>query len=247
MVFTLSATLILSSLVKITDKDRAPTVGALIIGMGFIRGNTIDTQEAREELAKAGGVIRPIPTMPSITITEADLGSTPAEISLKVFKPITESIYNNGLEATADKFAATPEQKAKFINDAALFNIFTKTTYQMLKKFFNIFALLSLLLAVGVIYFSTRWGRLSNLGALLLLVSLPGTLLGLLLKNPPKDREGGGIGSLSPELTNQIGQAVSGAYTNVTILGALLLLAALIGRIINAFYHPKSKPVPKRT
>lgn len=248
LVFTLSATLILLSLANLTEKDRAPTVGALIIGMGFIRGNTVDTEEAREALAEAGGVIHPIPNIPSIEITEADLALSPSEISIKVFKPITESIYNEGIEATAEKFAATAEQKAKFINDAALFNIFTKDTHQTLNKFFRIFAVISLLLAAGVIYFSARWGRLSNLGSLILLVSLPGTLIALLLKSPPKDG-GGGFGSLSPELTEQIGQAVSAAYTKVTLLGLLLLAVALIGRIYSAFRkHPTpAKPFPKRT
>lgn len=247
LVFTLSATLIMLSLANLTDKDRAPTVGALVIGMGFIRGNTVDTQEAQEALAEAGGVIRPIPNIPSIEITEADLALTPSQISIKVFKPITESIYNDGIEATADKFAATAEQKEKFIKDASLFNILTKDTHQTLNKFFRIFAAISALLALGVIYFSARWGRLSNLGALLLLVSLPGTLIALLLKSPPKDGSGG-FGSLSPELTEQIGQAVSAAYTKVTLLGLLLLAAALIGRIFSAFRkHPKpAKPAPKR-
>ena len=245
LVFTLAATLILFSLVKLTDKDRAPTVGALIIGMGFIRGNTVDTEEAREALAEAGGVIQPIPNVPSIKITEADLSLSPAEISIKVFKPITESIYNNGIEATADKFGATPEQKEKFVKDAALLNIFTKDTHQALNKFFRIFAVISLLLALGVIYFSARWGRLSNLGTLLLLVSLPGTLIALLLKSPPKDGDGG-LGSLSPELTTQIGQAISGAYIKVTLLGAALLAVALIGRIFSSIHKPKAKPAAKR-
>jgi hypothetical protein len=51
---------------------------------------------------------------------------------------------------------------------------------------------------------------------------------------------------VSPELTNQIGQAVSAAYNKVTLLGLALLVAALVGRIITTFYKPKSKPTPKR-
>jgi hypothetical protein len=246
LVFALSASLILFSLVKLTEKDRAPTVGALIIGIGFIRGDNVDVEEARAELARQGGVIRPLPNFPEITITEQDLNLTPSQIAIKVFSPITESIYNNGIEATAERFGATPEQKEKFIRDAALFNIFTKTTHQTLKKFFNISALISLLLAAGVVYFSNRWGRLANLGALLLLVSLPGTFLGLLLKSPPRNGDGP-FGAVSPELTNQIGQAVSAAYTKVTLLGLALLIAALVGRIVTKFYKPKSKPTPKRT
>lgn len=245
LVFALSASLILLSLVKITEPQRAPTIGALIIGIGFIRGESVDVEEARKELARQGGVIRPLPNFPEITITEADLSLTPSQVALKVFRPITESIYNNGIEATAERFADTPEQKAEFIKDATLFKLFTKDTHQTFKKFFNIFAATSLLLAAGVVYFSTRWGRLANLGALALMVSLPGTLLGLLLKNPPKDGSGG-LGSLSPELTNQIGQAVSSAYTKVTLFALLLLLAALIGRVFSAFHQPKSKPAAKR-
>ena len=214
--------------------------------MGFIRGNTIDTEEAREALEEAGGVIYPIPNIRSIKITEADLALSASEISLKVFRPITESIYNDGIEATAEKFGATPEQKEKFVRDAALFTLFTKDTHQAFKKFFNIFAMLSLLLAAGVAYFSVRWGRLSNLGALLLIVSLPGTFFGLLLRSPPKDGNGG-FGSLSPELTDQIGQAVSGAYNKIALFGALLLVAALAGRVFSQIHKPKTKPVAKKT
>jgi hypothetical protein len=244
LVFVLSICLGLLALVRITDANRAPTIGALIVGAGFIRGTEVDTEEARAALAEHGGVIHPLPNVPSITITEADLQLTPGQIALKVFKPITESIYNDGIDATAEKFASTPEQKEKFKKDAFLFKLFTKSTHNTLQKFFLIFAVLSLILALGVVYFSARWGRLANLGALLLLVSLPGTLLSLFLKHPPKDGSGG-FGSVTPELTSQIGQAVGSAYVKVTLLGVLLLLAALVGRTYSSFHKPAAKTSTK--
>ena len=239
LIFTLSAALLLSSLAKLTDEQRGPTISALIIGMLFIRDDAVDDKEVREELEEQGGVIYPLPNIPSIKITEADLRLSPAEISLKVFKPITDSIYNDGLEATAEKFAATPEQREKFVKDAAVFNVFTKESHQSLAKFSKIFGFISLLLALGVVYFSARWGRLSNLGLLLLLISLPGTLLGLMIKNPPKGE--GPFSGLRPELTEQIGQAISSSYNKLTLVGILLVVVALIGRIFTAITH-KPKP-----
>src|SRR5438105_2500943 len=105
LLLALSASLVLATATKITNQQRGPDIAALIVGKGFIRGDSINTEEAKAELAKNGGVIHPLPIMPSVAITAADLNLSPQDISLKVFRPLTQEIYQNGIEATAAKFA----------------------------------------------------------------------------------------------------------------------------------------------
>lgn len=240
LAFSLTLALIFFTLVKITDEDRGPTIAALVIGTTFIRGDTVDTPDNRRALAEHGGVIQPFSNIPSVKITADDLKLTPSQLSVKVFRPLTESIYTDGIDGAATKFGATAEQRQKFKNDASIFTIFTKTAHQQLQKIFKILVAISLLFALGVIYFSSGWGRLSNLGALLILISLPGTLVALLLNHPPKDG-GGRIKVFSPELTSQLGQAASAAYTKVTWVGIAFLLLAGIGKLVSSLRHPKAR------
>lgn len=237
----LGTSLLLYSLANLTNEKNGPRLAALIVGSMFIRGDDQQLKtDAREELAKQGGVIRPLPNMPSVTITEKDLELTPTEIKLKVFMPLTETIYQNGVGGTADQFAKTPEEREKFVKDAAVFNLFTKTTHDTLKKFFNITILLSLLFLLGVIYFSAGWGRLANPGLLLLVVSLPGSLLAMAILNTPKDgKDGAALGFLPPEFGQQVGNALSQSYNRTATMGLLLLGAAAIGKIVTTIIRKR--------
>jgi hypothetical protein len=249
LIFSLAITLFLFALVKLTDEKNGPTIAALAVGAAFIRGDSaVDIEEAKAELAKQGGQIRPVPNFPDIVITEADLNLTPTEIKLKVFKPITEEIYQNGIEATAERHATTPEQKEQFINDAFFFKLFTKDTNRSLSSKLTIFIVISLILLAGVVYFSTGWGRLANPGLILLFVSLPGSLFSLALTHPPKDGDGGGLGFLPADLTKELGGSLSGVYTRIFLLGLALLIGAGIGKLITHFRPPKTtKPAAKKT
>lgn len=251
LLFALFLALSLYALVKLTDKEHGPTVAALAIGAAFIRSDSaVDIEEARAEIARQGGQIHPIPNFPSIVITEADLSLSLRDLKLKIFKPITDEIYTNGIEATAAKYASTPEQKEKFINDAFLFKIFTKETNKGLQKFVLIFALVSLLLLAGVIYFSAGWGRLSNPATLLLIASVPGSLFFLMLTHPPKDGSEGPLSFLPADLTKELGGAMGQGFWKLAILGLLLLAAAAIGKTVTAIMHrrsPHHEPKPKES
>jgi len=249
LLFSLVITLFLATLVKLTDEKRGPTIAALAIGSAFIRSNTpTDIEEARKEIKKQGGAIYPIPNIPSIVITEKDLELSISEIKLKIFKPLTDSLYHNGIEATADRYAADPEQKKKFINDAFALRLFTKTTHQSLKSRLLTFIIVSIVLLAALIYFSAGWGRLANPGLLLLAVGLPGSLLALFVTHPPKDDKGDGgpLGFLPADVAAEIGAPIGQTYYRLTILGAGLLVAAMMGKIISKLVSRK-KPAPPRT
>src|SRR3989344_501494 len=243
LILSLAITLFLYALVKLTDEKNGPTIAALAVGAAFIRGDpTVDIEEARAELAKHGGKIYPIPNFPEIVITEADLDLPLRDIKLKVFKPITDSIYQDGIEATAAKYAPTPEAREQFINDAFFFKLFTKDTHESLKGKLTVLVIISLILLAGVVYFSAGWGRLANPGLILLFVSLPGSLFSLALTHPPKDGDGGGLGFLPQDLTKEIGGSLGQVYTRIFLLGLALLIAAGIGKLI---FHFRRKPAPK--
>src|SRR3989344_8360523 len=159
LILSLAITLFLFALVKLTDEKNGPTIAALAVGAAFIRGDSaVNIEEARAEIAKRGGQIQPLPNFPDIVITEADLDLPLRDLKLKVFKPITDLIYQNGIEATAAKYAPTPEAKEQFINDAFFFKLFTKDTHRSLKGKLTILIIISLILLAGVVYFSAGWG-----------------------------------------------------------------------------------------
>lgn len=236
LVFFLTGSLFTASLAYLTNEENGPRLAALVIGSVFIRGDERQLKaDARAELAKQGGVLHPIPSMPSVTITEKDLNLSATDIKLKVFMPLTEIVYQNGVEGAATKLAKTPEEKQKFINDAYMLKFFTLSTNRALNKFSTITILVSAFLLLGVIYFSTRWGRLANPGLLLLMISLPGSLLGLIASHPSKNAaNGSALGFLPSDIGQQIGNAFSHSYVKVTVVGLVLLLAAAIGRLVTA-------------
>lgn len=250
LVFFLTASLFTSSLAYLTNDKNGPRLAALVIGSVFIRGNEQQVKnDARAELAKQGGVLHPLPSMPSVTITEKDLSLSATDIKLKVFMPLTEIVYQNGVEGAAAKLAKTPEEKQKFVNDASMLKFFTLSTNRMLNKFSTVTILVSAFLLLGVIYFSARWGRLANPGLLLIMVSLPGSLFGLIASHPPKNAANGtALGFLPPDISQQIGSAFSHSYAKITITGLVLLLVAAVGRLVTALTKKYGKePVEPKT
>jgi amino acid transporter len=245
---TLSACLLLCAATNLTDGHRAPDIAALVIGEGFMRGNAIDINAARKALASHGGVVHPIPNMPQIVITETDLHLTSQQISLKVFRPLTEEIYHDGIPATAAHYTSSSAQQANFIKEATFLRPFTQRTHRELHNLFIVFAIVSVVLAAGVMYFSARWGRLSNLGFLLVIVSLPGTLASMMLLHSPHNGSGG-LGSLPSQLTNEVGASLRDAYLKITLLGAALLLAAFVGRVFSFIksHHANTQTSTKTT
>lgn len=238
--FLLAANLLLTSLVKITDEKNGPTIAALVIGAAFVRGDEAQAKaDARVEIAKQGGAIKPLPNFPDVVITEKDLDLPVRDIKLKVFKPIAESIYNDGVEATAARYAKTPEEKDKFVRDAFFFKPFTKEFHQGIKSFSKTLLIISILLLLAFIYFCAGWGRLANPGLLLLAVSLPGSFIALAITHAPKDQTGAGSsGGIPADLTQEIGSLL-GHYHKVAILGVLLLLAAFIGKTVSRIFFKK--------
>lgn len=232
--FALIATLLLATLVQLTGEQRASKLAALAIGSLFIRDDSLDNiDETRKEIRQQGGALRPLPNMPDVVITENDLKLSPDEIKLKVFQPLTKELYQSGIEATAARHTADETARKKFVEDAALLSLFTKTAHGALKDRLIIGIVLCLVFLTGVVYFSSGWGRLANPGFLLLAVSVPGSLLGLMLSHPPKNGSGGPLGFLPSGVAQEISLPIGQTYQWVALLGLALLVAAFIGKMVS--------------
>lgn len=243
--FTLLVTLLLTTLVQLTDEQRGSKLAALAIGSLFIREDSLgDMDEIRKEIRRQGGAIRPLPHMPNVVITEEDLRLSPNEIKLKVFQPLTKVLYHDGVEATAAQYTTDEAARKKFVEDASLLRLFTQTTHVTLKDRLVVGIVLCLVFLVGVIYFSAGWGRWANPGLLLLAVSVPGSLLGLMLTHPPKSGDGGPFGFLPSGVAQEIGSPIGQTYQWVALLGLTLLATALIGKIVSVIIT-KRKIAPR--
>ena len=237
LTISLSCLLILSTAHTLSSKENAPRIVATIIGKSLMHNNTVDTTEITKKIKQSGGKIHPIPFIPSITITAADLKLTQDELSLKIFLPITNNIYDNGIEEAANEYIKSETQKEQFIKQAFFLQYSTKTTHDTLMTPIIILGALSILFSCAVIYFSAGWGRLSNIGLLLIYVSLPGIVVANILLHTGQDSA-----SQLPNLASEIiASTLNKSFSATAWIGVLLLVAALVGKVSQIIVHRNHK------
>jgi hypothetical protein len=235
--FSLGFSLLLAAMYNVTQRDVATEAGTVVVASLF-SPNGLDAPEDLTELrrqlaASPNKTIAPIPSFPTATITESDVDTlSPRDLRLKIFRQVIAPIYDKGVEGAAKEFTSDPDQQKKFANDAQLLQLLTKQTHDAIGAMLVLTVSVSVLFAAAVVFFSYRWGRVANLGLVFLLVSIPGTFLGLLLSFPPQDGDGGGAKALPPEVASMLGAAVGGVYFWAIWIGVALLAAAGIGKIV---------------
>jgi hypothetical protein len=238
--FALGLALMFYTLSTITKRDFAVKASATVIANLFSREG-LDSTEGLNELRKKaqntpGNTVTPIEQFPEITISKQDIQNLePRELRIKLFSQLTGTVYDKGLEGAADEFTNNPEDREEFINQASTLSVFTYSTHQAMKQMFWVTLFISLFLLAGVIYFSAGWGRLVSPGLLLLLVGIPGSIIGLLIANA-SGNEGGPLADL-PEIRQNLSDSFNQSYLRSATIGAFLLLAAFIGKLIQTFKH----------
>lgn len=248
--FALSAALVLVNLAILTERERAVELSATVIA-GLFSRNGIEDAEGVEEFrrlaaAAPGDEVAPIPQYPWLKVSKDDAANlSPRELKVKIFRQLTEPIYDNGLSETARRVSDNPDEQQKFQKDAALLGLLTRSTHETLRQFALIAGLAATLFLVGAVLFSAGWGRLVTPGIIALLVGPFGALAGLLLARPPRDGDGP-LASLTPELSHQLGTALLNSYGAVCIAGGVLLLGAVIGKIVLMLVRQKSPSVSGR-
>ncbi|QQG49665.1 MAG: hypothetical protein HZB70_02605 [Candidatus Berkelbacteria bacterium] len=242
ILFTLALTLTLSlSLAnRLTEEKTAVDLSTVALATLFSRdGGGLDDPKAVEEFkAKLKEsdeeLIRPIETIPAITISRDDVEKlSPRELRLKIFRQITEPLYNEGVDGAVKRFTDNPEEQKKLANDASLLRFLTKDTHEKISSFLTIGIAVTVLFLIGLVFFSFGWGRLGNPGLILFVLGLPGAAFGLLISNPPSNGDGGGLSSLPPEFGVAIAQQLKSVFGLVSLGGLTLLVVALVGSIIS--------------
>ncbi len=247
--FALGLALLFYTLSTVTKRDFAVRASATVIANLFSREG-LDSNEGLEELRKKakdipGDTITPIEEFPQITISKEDIQTLePRELRIKLFSQLTGTVYDKGLEGAADEFTDNPKDREEFINQASVLGVFTESTHQSIKRIFWITAITSIVFLAGVIYFSAGWGRLVSPGLLLLLVGIPGSIIGLFIVNMAG--EGGGPLADLPEIRQELSDSFNKSYLFATVIGGLLLLVAFIGKTVQSIMRKKSDSKDKK-
>jgi hypothetical protein len=247
--FTLAASLLLFNLTALTERDRATTLTATVVAGLFSKDGLDDTKGLEEFRQKAaatpGDRVVPIEQFSWLSISKHDALTLGAkELRIAIFRQLTDPIYDKGLRGAAEGMTKDPVEQDKFVQQASLLGIFTKTTHDMLQSGFYGATIFAVLFMAAAVYFSSGWGRLVSPGVLLLAVSPIGAIAGLLLLHPPTDGDAP-LAALPPSVTTEIGNSLSQTYLLAVIAGVTLLVAALIGKLIQKVIRGRKLSAPK--
>lgn len=191
------------------------------------------------------GTFQPIPNV-NIVVKLSDVqGMTPREMRLFFFRQLAEPIYTGDIASLSND----PAMAKVFLNDTRLVRMFASTeTHIMLQNIFLITAIISAICLIPFIIFSAGFGRLANVGVVLVYVSFLGALISLFLTtiHPPANAgtsaDPGPLGSIGPligPLVPQLAVSFLRTYLMAFGIGVALLVLALIGKIIYGTFKKK--------
>lgn len=233
--FALAVTLLFVNLAALTERERAVTLSATVVASLF-SPNGLDDETGVEEFRQMaatmpGDTVVPIEQYPWLQISKQDITTlSPRELRIKIFRQLTEPIYDKGLAGAARQFSADPVEQQKFQKDAAALGVLTKTTHDATRQVAIVAGVITLIFLAGAVIFSAGWGRLVTSGVIALLVGPLGAVVGLLLKYPPQDGDAP-LAKLSPEISSQLSATLLTSYGVVCVVGVGLLVSAGVGKL----------------
>lgn len=241
---TILATLLAYILFKITQREVAIRSTAIIIASLFSPEGLDEAksfQEAKTKFLADKDQFQPLPGL-KIFVTRDDLEQlSPRGIRIKIFSQITQAFYDggdNGLQQITQEGQSAQE----LAGSLKLLSPFTQKGHLLIQKILNFSLIINTILLLGLIYFSTRWGKLFSLALIIFLSSFPLTVLLFLIKasldkgiatSPPtKEALNSVAGYAAANAFGSSVQLLSTQFVRLT-LGALsiLLLMIIIGSI----------------
>lgn len=241
---------------RVTSRDIGIDLMTNMVTMGIAKNGAVDQaglDELKRKISESPTKsIQPIPGFPA-TITEQDLALPPEQVIDRVFRQITEPLYDKGARKFAQEQTSDKTQQDKFVNDASLIGLISKEGHDKIGGWVLAGFLVVCIIAAGAIWFSAGFGRLVTPGLVLLLVSFPGLILFSGLRawvSQPAERtvEAQDIsqafmaarGSFLP-----VAEAGQQTYKLAVLLGIGLLVAALLGKIIVHAVRRARQPADK--
>lgn len=235
--------------VMTTEKNAINISSALLSALyapGEDQGNSQEIEQVREAIKKSPDkAFKPFPGS-DIQITEQDLDqSNLANVKDKLFKELAKNIYNFDSSKTKSNF----KDETDALSNLGAMAIFTKDGHQFIGKLALILSSIALVFLALLIFFSYGFGRLISPGIIFFITGLPATILLLLLqKGTGNSSETIDLEKLSvtqriglavKEVGPQISDVILKNYIILLSTGVVLILAGIIGRIIQR--HKKNK------
>lgn len=163
---------------------------------------------------------------------------------------IAQTLYTDGPESVEQFFNTTPvagseETSLGESEEFSLgpFALLTQDTHDIIRRIFTFSLIPVLVLAVPLVFFSRRFGRLGSPGIVLAVGAAPFALLWLIAKQATQNAGQDGInGTLAEPLSPMAGD-VSTTFLWLLALGVALVLAAVSGHIGFALWH-RFRPTP---
>lgn len=246
-----TAAFLACNLYVMTNEKNAINVSSNILSALYSPGgdqnNSKEIEEVRAAIRKSPDkALKPFPGL-DIQITEQDLDqSNLANVKDKLFKELAKNIYN--FDSTKMKYNS--EGKTDALSNLGVMAIFTKEGHQFIGKIALISSGIALVFLALLIFFSYGFGRMISPGIIFFITGLPATILLLLLQKETgnssetidleKMSVTQRIGLAVKEVGPQISDVILKNYIILTIVGIVLVLVGIIGRIIQKHKINKS-------
>jgi hypothetical protein len=239
----LAVTLILHVLTTLTSKSVAIPVATQVAAGMFSRQGLDDSADIEQLKQKAR--LQPgdkVETLPGIFITKVELETlSPRELRLRIFSRVVTPYYELGAKEVAARQTADPAERADIERQAGLLALLNQATHDTLATSRMISFGALILPLIGLVYFSAGFGRLVSPGLVMVLLTFPAAILGLITQiaqrsSKPFGSDGPGAAAgpgLSPESILTIMNGILPGYLAIFGLGITLLLIAGIGKIVS--------------
>ncbi|MCH7998119.1 MAG: hypothetical protein IIA91_01395 [Chloroflexi bacterium] len=163
---------------------------------------------------------------------------------------IAEMLYTDGPESVeqffndtsvADSEEAPPGEGAEF--SLGPFALLTQDTHDIIRRIFTFSLIPVLVLAVPLVFFSRRFGRLGSPGVVLAAGAAPFALLWLIAKQATNNAGQDGVDGALAGAISPMAEDVSTTFLWLLVIGVALVLVAVAGNIGFALWH-RSQPMP---
>ena len=220
---------------KLTEQQPATGVFAGIVGE-FMKDDDDFAEEFNEIQARAVSNPDAEYTIGDVTLPvkgyELEGLSYDEAVDL-VLGRVADILYTEGPDTAAQYFDTSEEGSEGEEEEVDLgpFGLLTRETHVIIRRIFTFSLIPVLVLAVPLVFFSTRFGRLGSAGIVLAVGIASFAVLWLIAKQVTKDASEDGMEGVLAEAISPTAGGMSGDFLRLLILGLALVLVAVVGHI----------------